>query len=448
MIKITPYYERSAEEREKILELYLNMVADVVPFWPEDVLDGIKDTAIRRRPQRQRKGAYKNLLNEYRIIENYPDRSGREQDAILARELIKEYSQELFLYLYNGKSDSSGHVNKENLRNLLTVEMPLGKLEERLDFRINYVTRTDESDEKKRIAINKRRKENIQQYVFRYDVFSVHKKIYDFIMMLNVNVCPYCNRQYITTIPSKKWESDSILKASPLKEEKNGSVSKISMENNKGTRAQLDHFKNKNRYPWLSLSINNLVPSCGICNLLKHNNDKNILYPYSEGMGLLYTFKTIPKKDRIGEITALLTGAKRAPNDFDVRLEPNPTEKVDKPAMQRAAHSIESFLLNEVYQSHKEYITAMYFQRYVNTDELLMDRIEQFPELFRKGDYMSDKPLTNVEKKAAFEQLKFMLFMMEYHQEAWDKCPLAKLTHDISKEIEMLYTDEKNNKPY
>ena len=80
----------------------------------------------------------------------------------------------------------------------------------------------------------------------------------------------------------------------------------------------------------------------------------------------------------------------------------------------------------------------MYFQRYVNTDEFLMDRVEQFPELFRPIGDTGGKPLEKEKKEAAFQELKRAIFLMDYTPEAWGDRPLAKLTHDIEKEIEEL----------
>lgn len=58
------------------------------------------------------------------------------------------------------------------------------------------------------------------------------------IRELGLTVCPYCNRNYI---------------------------------NNRGNKfsAQMDHFYNKDEYPWLAVSLYNLIPSCGACNLIK-----------------------------------------------------------------------------------------------------------------------------------------------------------------------------------
>lgn len=63
---------------------------------------------------------------------------------------------------------------------------------------------------------------------------------------LAISVCPYCNRDYI---------------------------------NNRGnlvSGAQLDHFYNRATYPFLSISLYNLVPSCGNCNRTKSSKKIDI----------------------------------------------------------------------------------------------------------------------------------------------------------------------------
>lgn len=59
------------------------------------------------------------------------------------------------------------------------------------------------------------------------------------VYSLGLTVCPYCNRDYINA--------------------RGGKVS----------GAQLDHFYNKDSYPFLSLSLYNLIPVCGNCNRVK-----------------------------------------------------------------------------------------------------------------------------------------------------------------------------------
>ena len=44
MIQITPYYRREDPEKTELLELFLSMISDIVPFLPEDVLAGTTAT--------------------------------------------------------------------------------------------------------------------------------------------------------------------------------------------------------------------------------------------------------------------------------------------------------------------------------------------------------------------------------------------------------------------
>ena len=70
-----------------------------------------------------------------------------------------------------------------------------------------------------------------------------------FVKDLDIKVCPYCNRNYILNF-NKKGKANAT--------------------------AQLDHFFDKKDYPYLSVSIYNLVPSCGTCNLRKSSKEDPI----------------------------------------------------------------------------------------------------------------------------------------------------------------------------
>lgn len=58
-------------------------------------------------------------------------------------------------------------------------------------------------------------------------------------------VCPYCNRNYINVRDTKMG-------------------------------GQLDHFYSRSSYPFLAISLYNLVPSCSVCNNIKRAVDLNI----------------------------------------------------------------------------------------------------------------------------------------------------------------------------
>ena len=74
------------------------------------------------------------------------------------------------------------------------------------------------------------------EYIYFYN--SPHWNAYEFQKELGVTVCPYCNTNFILIYESS----------------------------NGRTRATLDHFFDKGRYPFLAISIYNLIPSCKICN--------------------------------------------------------------------------------------------------------------------------------------------------------------------------------------
>lgn len=79
--------------------------------------------------------------------------------------------------------------------------------------------------------------------IFSYDSFSeksnTHWCAYDLCQTCNISTCPYCNLSFAHTV-FKDGE---------------GKV-----------RPSLDHYYDKASYPFLAISINNLVPSCHLCN--------------------------------------------------------------------------------------------------------------------------------------------------------------------------------------
>lgn len=73
-----------------------------------------------------------------------------------------------------------------------------------------------------------------------------------FLKKLDVNVCPYCNRQYITNFSER-------------------------------ATADIDHYIPQTECPLLALNIYNMIPSCQICNSrLKNKTEKRHFYPYSD----------------------------------------------------------------------------------------------------------------------------------------------------------------------
>lgn len=377
MIKLRPYYERG--DGEQMLSDYLKIVADVVPFFRDDVLDGLSAGTLGK--PRPRTKAYQALLSaQCPWLRDGTDEDGRKRvDAKLAEHLIVEYSDELHDYLYKDCS-GDGHVNRDRLRELLTLRLNGDGVPGQIPKPLVFPSKGDGS--------------LLLAHVFRYEAFSQHSDLYDFVKRIGAEVCPYCNRLFTTTVTAKKHR----------------------------TRPQLDHFKNKHAYPYLALSINNLVPSCGVCNLLKHDDNSELFYPYGEGIDDAYSFKTTIPDQRITEV---LTGTQIAPNMFDLELTTDLPDPAD-PKAKRIQDSIDQFALKPLYDSHKQYVADMYFQRYVLTDELIHDLWIQFSgsKLFKSE-----------------EEIRAALLATYIQQERWGERPLSKLTHDIHKEIEELYAE-------
>lgn len=76
--------------------------------------------------------------------------------------------------------------------------------------------------------------------IFVTNGYEKLKRKAEFYAALDVKVCPYCNRCLIEPI------NDGVVKKTVV--------------------GELDHFYCKSKYPYLAVSLYNLVPSCGICN--------------------------------------------------------------------------------------------------------------------------------------------------------------------------------------
>ena len=86
-----------------------------------------------------------------------------------------------------------------------------------------------------------------------------------------VNVCPYCNRNYISPIYKTEKVGNDYKKKSP----------------------DIEHFFPKSIYPLLALSISNLLPSCDFCNKIKSNVDTldNCISPYEKAIENEFRFR-------------------------------------------------------------------------------------------------------------------------------------------------------------
>lgn len=383
MIRILTYKEHPCGK--EIWDRYLYLVAYILPFSPADVLgadtlevEGKNITAGNfcqesgKRP-RNRTKMYRGLLQNYNVVGGLiHSQSLWEQDYLLAAKLIWSASKDLYDYLYqvndvNVEPMRPPLIRRKNLRDLLTVKMDALPVElERIGKIVGGGS------------------ELLLKNVFRYEVFSENKHAVKMLEAMDVNVCPYCNRLYTMTLAGNSGKS----------------------------RPQFDHYKCKSEYPYFAVSLMNLIPSCGLCNQSKHDRDEEVLYPYSDEMGVDVLFHTKPE-------TGLnyLTGSMDALDEFSVVLD-IVNDNLPKALKDKIQNSDKVFNLTELYNKHKDYILYLYWKNYVFTEEYLKELWEKFPEMFQ-----------------SFEDVKSMVYLMDINQEYWGRRSLGKLTHDIDQEI-------------
>jgi len=387
MIQFPPLESRN--NYDAILELYFYMIAMVMPFPAEDIFPSdsfyeygdiskstftVKSFYLKSgKNPRRRNIIYKALLRDYGINEslNLSRNERFKNDAYLAKLILKKAfvgvpeNKSLYDFLYKGLPQDDFHVNREHLHLLLTAYMDENSLE-------HYGLGFECIDS-----------ENLSE-IFRYSKFADLSDAIKLMDLLEVPVCPYCNRNFTSTVS----------------------------KDNGIRQGQFDHYRSKSKYPWFSLSLYNLIPTCGYCNQSKSDKSIQVLYPYKESMSEYYCFKTKPVHG-----VDYLTGNPSSLNEFTIVGEKGPI----MPTSEQTEHiqnSLEIFHLNELYNTHHEHIAWIFRQRYIFSDTYLLSLCQAFPTLF-----------------SSIQEVRDMLYMCHISPEHWGEHPLSKLTHDIDKEI-------------
>lgn len=198
----------------------------------------------------------------------------------------------------------------------------------------------------------------------------------EYVKILDVSTCLYCNRNYVFN-----FTKNSSLEAT----------------------AQIDHFFDKKTYPYLAISLHNLIPSCPTCNQRKSTKQEEIVHPFVESFDEQAKFI----------LTIADSSFYHSLKGFEITLHPK-TEK--------AKSSIEMFNLEHLYQNHKDIVLeiiqkqAMYNESYM--DELLREY---------EGTLFKNK-----------EDLQRLIGGGYITQDEINKRPLSKLLKDISVELGMV----------
>lgn len=149
---------------------------------------------------------------------------------------------------------------------------------------------------------------------FRYDNYRKNKLI-DLAKKLNVKCCPYCNMHYTLYAEKGKTRADEL------------------------TKFQFDHFYAKSKYPMLSMSLYNLIPSCAVCNQGK--SDANLSLDYNPYYSNIYKQFSFMVHDPIG-----LFCGERIKDEIEIDIQQNGVNKNDLDDF------IDTFHLKTLYQRH------------------------------------------------------------------------------------------------
>ncbi|MBU3133104.1 hypothetical protein KPL40_11635 [Clostridium gasigenes] len=256
---------------------------------------------------------------------------------------------------------------------------------------------------------------------------------HDFINKLNIKVCPYCNRNYITSYISSK---EDILIGKQRKK----------------TTADADHYYCKDSYPILAINIYNLIPSCGVCNSkMKGNKVKDKagchLYPYKDDSDALY-FST-PFND-IGE----LYNFKETEIKIGLNIKPNNNFNTKNKIIKWVAQSREIFKVKGVYKIH---MNVKQYNNYIEKNKIIKralqsKKIFKLEEVYQihndivfdikekiknygHGDEKYKKEFIENYKGLFSSYEEFENYSFDFLGKDPNKNPLAKLKQDIYKQI-------------
>ncbi|MDJ1482452.1 hypothetical protein QNI16_18255 [Cytophagaceae bacterium YF14B1] len=285
------------------------------------------------------------------------------------------------------------HEVRINLKKII-VGQPLEIFELERIFRQRFSSLVEENQFVPSVRV-------ILEKIFNYDKFTdktgfalENKKYweaYDLAKELDVNVCPYCNRNYIFVV---------------LKQ------SKDKVDSKKIIRPQFDHFFNKSKHPLFGLSFYNLIPSCSTCNsTLKGVSIFDLsthLHPYLNSCTDHAYFDYTPNT------TAAAVGES---HDLQVSLKPREGGQLET----QIINSSEIFQVDIIYSKHADVVSELIRKKHISNDKYLETLQEQYKDLH-----------------LTMEELYRLAFGNYYHEDDFEKRPMAKLTKDICKRLGLI----------
>jgi len=205
----------------------------------------------------------------------------------------------------------------------------------------------------------------------------------DIISATKSPVCPYCNRNFVYVVECSDESKDTVIKG------------------------QLDHFFPKEKYPFLAMSLYNLVPCCSTCNgeSCKHNKD-----PFTEGIVSPYEIK---------DINALKFTTNIDPRRvFHLRDADSIVIDIDTSNYPAMANNNVVFHLKDIYNTHRDYAAEIIY-KYTKT------KTEAYKTFATSMFNSSEKDLIS---ESDWERLYYGIYTDSKEQK---KRPLSKFCKDI-----------------
>lgn len=216
------------------------------------------------------------------------------------------------------------------------------------------------------------------EHVFDYTAYRKKSIFMEHFKKLNIKSCPFCNNNYVYFYKEGAKQFNTL--------------------------ATLEHYYPKSKYPHLSLSFYNLIPSCSTCNSKFKGNashEGNILHPYYEDFDEKAQFSVSVDKLPVNKTIEL-----------EVTLKSND---------ERCKNSIDRFQLNKIYKQHNDIAQEIWNKAQVYNES----RIEELHNSFYKAlGYSKD-------------DVKNMIFCNYLHKDDIHKRNHSKLTQDILEQFEI-----------
>lgn len=281
-------------------------------------------------------------------------------------EIKSEYIKILKEVLFTKNKKRKVRVNTKRFFNFLKEKLEITRYAQMKDLLINE----DIHNIKNKYGIISTTEEN-------YKIYDELRKVWakELVKLTNTKVCPYCNRNFIVN-----FDQDN-------------------------TTVELDHFFPKTDYPYLAISLYNLIPSCHTCN---HKKDAKLLdiYPYKESFHDYAKFSCnlikLPFEEK------------------NINLKIIPKDNSEK-ILDKIEDYTEVLNISTLYDNHKDIVLELMQKSIIYNDSYIDELAHNYSGLFKNR-----------------EDLLRLITGGYVNDDDINKRPLSKLIKDISEELKLI----------